>query len=238
MALVQECLCGICAQTSRKFELGPEREVALVAVKKRVEKKVNYKKQHPTDPNLFWCQMCQGYRDRNDFHSHRSGSHQVTQYCREHSNEMDRRRHPKYTKKSPQGHFSRKHPEIEGLFWCSRCEKFKDKNSFGFKACNVHQIYEVCISCRTDPVYKQQLRIIQSASRKRSIEMVSDCYIRENIRKRGFLEITPETISLVRQRIIMKRTLKEFKKWREENESNCTDVDGKQHHNEKVIEGN
>lgn len=45
--------------------------------------------------------------------------------------------------------------------------------------------------------------------------------------------ITPETIEIKRQQLIMKRTLKEFKLWRKNNESNHTDVHGKQLKNEK-----
>jgi len=57
-------------------------------------------------------------------------------------------------------------------------------------------------------------------------------YVKETLIKQG-LPVTPEMIELKRQQIIMKRTLKLFKKWRFENESDSTDVQGKQCEDEK-----
>ncbi len=65
---------------------------------------------------------------------------------------------------------------------------------------------------------------------------LKDSYIISDLRKRGEPE-TPEIIELTRQRIIMKRTLKQFKKWREENEPNHTDVYGEQFTDEEDHEG-
>ena len=61
---------------------------------------------------------------------------------------------------------------------------------------------------------------------------LDDSYVKAKIRRQQ-LPITPEMIELKRQQIIMKRTLKLFKKWRFENESDSTDVQGKQCEDEK-----
>ena len=52
---------------------------------------------------------------------------------------------------------------------------------------------------------------------------ISQKYVKDRL-KACNIPITRETIKLKRREIIMKRTLKKFKKWRKENESNHTDV--------------
>uniref|UniRef100_A0A6M3JQQ1 Uncharacterized protein n=1 Tax=viral metagenome TaxID=1070528 RepID=A0A6M3JQQ1_9ZZZZ len=63
-------------------------------------------------------------------------------------------------------------------------------------------------------------------------ERLSDRYVRIKL-TRCNIPVTPEMIELKRQQIIMKRTLKLFKKWRFENESDSTNVQGKQCEDEK-----
>ena len=77
--------------------------------------------------------------------------------------------------------------------------------------------------------------IIHKHRRKR-IDTLPDSLVKEYLKQQNIL-ITPETIEMKRQQIIAKRTLKEFKKWRKEYESNHTDVSGKQLKNEVNYEG-
>jgi hypothetical protein len=64
-----------------------------------------------------------------------------------------------------------------------------------------------------------------------------DNYVRMLLRRQQQIEATPKTIELKRQQIMMKRTLKEFKKWRQENESNHANVHGEQRPHETDHEG-
>ena len=72
--------------------------------------------------------------------------------------------------------------------------------------------------------------------KKNNVSKLQLYYIVERLKYCG-TEITPETMELKRQQITMKRTLKEFKKWRKENEPNNKDVHGKQQPNENNYEG-
>ena len=56
---------------------------------------------------------------------------------------------------------------------------------------------------------------------------ISDSYIKQILKKIGIQSPYPVWLmDAKRQQIFMKRTLKEIKKWRNEHESNCTDVYG------------
>jgi hypothetical protein len=72
--------------------------------------------------------------------------------------------------------------------------------------------------------------------KKNNVSKLQLYYIVQRLKHCG-TEITPETMELKRQQITMKRTLKEFKKWRKENEPNNKDVHGKQQPNENNYEG-
>lgn len=41
------------------------------------------KRQHPTDPNLFWCPKCRTYKERHEFHKAARGIYGVKAYCKE-----------------------------------------------------------------------------------------------------------------------------------------------------------
>ena len=73
--------------------------------------------------------------------------------------------------------------------------------------------------------------------RKVDSEEINDNYIKDLLRKQNKI-ISSETIEFKRHHIIMQRTLKQFKKYRKEkeNESDHTDVQGKQQANEQDYE--
>jgi hypothetical protein len=87
------------------------------------------------------------------------------------------------------------------------------------------------------PINKEKMIKLKRKWNKKSILTLNDCYIKNKLKKRNIVTITPEIIELKRQQIIMKRTLNEFKKWRKENESDYTDVYGKQQSHEENYEG-
>jgi len=67
---------------------------------------------------------------------------------------------------------------------------------------------------------------------QQAVMELKDFYVAAILRQGG-TEVTPETIILKRQQVLMKRTLKQFKKWREENESDSADVQTEQYENEE-----
>jgi len=75
------------------------------------------------------------------------------------------------------------------------------------------------------------------ARNKRKVMDITDGYVRGRIKARANIEledITQPMIDMKRQAIIMKRTLKQFKEWRKEYESNNADVQREQRENEEA----
>jgi len=67
----------------------------------------------------------------------------------------------------------------------------------------------------------------QKLGKKRQhINELSDFYIKRQLKRQGIQVFTTEIIELKRQQLFMIRTLREFKKWRKDNESNHVDVYG------------
>ena len=40
------------------------------------------KRPHPTDPNLFWCPKCEGYKDIGEFYKNKYTYHKISGYCK------------------------------------------------------------------------------------------------------------------------------------------------------------
>jgi hypothetical protein len=124
--------------------------------------------------------------------------------------------------------------------WCFRCcaKEQRERNinhpevGKNYKKSNIKKVRQ----WKKNSVQRLKHTASYKAQRKRaklkSVSEIRDNYLKSNMKRDG-IPITPETIELKRQQIIMKRTLKEFKKWREEYESNHTDVHGKQFENEE-----
>jgi hypothetical protein len=70
----------------------------------------------------------------------------------------------------------------------------------------------------------------------KSVSELRDSYINQILNLQNII-ISDETRELKRQQLIMKRTLKEFKKWMKEHESDYENVYGKQQPNEENFEG-
>lgn len=152
------------------------------------------KRQHPTDPNLFWCPKCKTYKARVCFHVNKSLFNGVAKYCKE-------------------------------------CFKiFRDINYS--RHIDDHRKRAIA----NGKTQKHKSLVISYMKRRR--EALKDPYIIEKLNRQGAV-ITTETIELKRQQITAKRTLRQFKQWRKENEneSNHTDVHGKQFTDEENHEG-
>lgn len=91
-------------------------------------------------------------------------------------------------------------------------------------------------SIKTNRVMRRRRQEAKDRARLSNREIKRRIYVLYGLQIK---EIQGEFIELKRQQIIMKRTLKEFKQWRKENEneSNHTDVHGKQFTDEENHEG-
>lgn len=197
------------------------------------------KRQHPTDPNLFWCSRCKQYKALHEIGRRASG--ELNSYCkqcviekvriwqqnnqdriskwreenRERINENHRRDYAKHREKRLMScaEYNSKHPDVH--------RKASDKYI---------RINRIEINRKKLERYKQKYetnpQIFKDRERKRRNDLTDD-YVKITLKMRG-VEISTETVELQRQQLIMKRTLKQFKKWREENESNYKDVHGEQ----------
>ena len=153
---------------------------------------------------------------------------------------------------------SRQHPNNPGLFLCLACGTYKPAIKFpvSFKNYNGHRngpyMSSRCQLCKTRHSNSTESGKIrrrnwekvkinrnkkQSNHKRNSCMKLTDGYLRRKIRERKLHEPDQLEIEITRVMITMKRTLREFKKWRKENESDYTDVYGKQQPYEENHEG-
>ena len=175
------------------------------------------KKQHPTNPNLFWCPKCKTFKEKGLFKVYNSRPHKISSYCRLCGNarqqEWNRNKYktdPAYAK-----HKSAYHAEWQRNKCKTDPAYVKHKN-----ACNVEWMRN---KRKTDPAYAKRQNALIAKRKKHYTSKLKDYYLKQNLKKTG-LPITPEMLELKRVQISMKRTLKEIKKWRKDNEPNYTDV--------------
>lgn len=158
------------------------------------------KRQHPTDPNLFWCPKCRAYKARSEFNNKKTNHNGINSYCKAcHARDCGERRKGAYRLRHNQLARERYIPSSRILL--TEYEKKQHARSW-FK---------------NNP---GKVKILESLKRLN----LPDSYLRARLKIRGIADAPAELIELTRQGIIMKRTLKQFKKWREENESNCAHV--------------
>jgi len=161
----------------------------------------------------------------------------------------------------------RKHPTNPDLFLCRVCNEYKGKREFTvcFRKVKDHiygpYLYFSCRKCkaiadRLSPKRKESLmrwgklahekrkrdRLYRNAMCRRyqlkATECLTNGHLRRAIREKSGHEPAQEEIDLVRQRIIMKRTLKQLKQWRKDYESKHEGMDGEQSDNEEIVQGN
>lgn len=136
---------------------------------------------------------------------------------------------------------------------CKECQKISRRqvtNNYYEK--NKEHIREVCLRrykenheiIRTQareysPKYKNKKALYRKKYRLnhgyKDVETLADSYIRRIIKNRNNITCSVEMIELFRQRIIMKRTLKQLNDWRKNNEPNDKRLDEKQRINDTVV---
>ena len=154
------------------------------------------KRQHPTEPNLFWCNIHKGYADKEDFGKSRIMIHGIHAQCRECRSKTGKDSHP--------GH----------LFDCVLCGGV-------FRIGSGLNNVKYCLLCRPlvraqtmrEWAKKNPAKILQTRHRaeREGHDELKDRYIRRLIVRRYLVSATPEMIELKREQIMLHRELKQLK---------------------------
>jgi len=150
---------------------------------------------------------------------------------------------------------NRQHRLHKELFWCNACKEFLTRDKYYYSANSSYQISAICSQCNKkkskirrekygdkhrdyqnkkyhenskDEIKRKHINEIARKAAKKAKDNLTDSYVKYRLKYEGYDVITPELIELKRMQLRMKRTLKEFKQWREDNESNHVDVHGEQ----------
>jgi len=114
---------------------------------------------------------------------------------------------------------------------CASCgKKLNRKPYWANKALNNYCSRECSDKAKFNGGYPEQLR-----KRREDAKLLNDNYITKILSNSHTIP-TPETIELKRQQIMAKRIIKEFKKWRKENDPTIADVPGIEFKNEEADE--
>lgn len=217
------------------------------------------KRQHPTDPNLFWCPKCKTYRGKGEFGKDKNDPNGIASWCI-----ICRCRKTglpyKYSKESRAKMEMTQFKKGERASMATEFQKGiipwnKGKKGIMPRPWNDTNTVVSCMHCGEDIKRKpSQVKkskhqfcspecewkwMYKGGSKAARVEL-RDTYIRTCLQSIGFnrREIAPETIELKRQQIIMKRTLKQLKDWRKEHESDRDVISGEQREDETVNEVN
>jgi hypothetical protein len=240
------------------------------------------KRQHPDNPELFWCPRCETYKARGEFTSNNKNTLGVGGECKDCHRDRYVKKGPRIiiygkTKICPQCKetkmrkmFSRNKCNPDGLSgWCKQCceikrlvwkeknrpqylesqKKYYEKNKDRLKISSK----ERRIKIYNDPILLAHHRELDKKARmaphrkehasayskkfapeynRKNRKLLLDPYVKQLLRvNNNIYDPSSETIELKRQQLIMLRTLKKFKEWRKEHESNYEDVHGKQREN-------
>ena len=175
------------------------------------------KKQHPTNPNLFWCPKCKTFKEKGIFKVDNSRPHKISSYCRLCGNALYAEWKRNKLKTDPAYAKRQNACTVE---W--KRNKLKTDPAYA-KRQNAYCVEWHRNKLKTDPAYVNKEKFRKTKVCKHSVSELKDSYLKQRLKKIG-LPITPEMLELKRVQISMKRTLKEIKKWRKDNEPNYTDV--------------
>lgn len=223
------------------------------------------KRQHPENPGLFWCPKCREYKQRLEFHRSKNDLNGIAspciacrcqktglpyRYSKEGREKMALTQIKKGERRSPGTEFKKGERSKGRCFkkgdiawndaqmkvlcdWCG--EKFKIK-PYQFRKSTKNHCSKPC----ADKSLYSGGKAEQQRIMRESCVNLDDRYIKAILGNAGMKpeEKTPLTIELKRQQMAMKRTLRQFKKWRKNHEhTNCRDVQEEQCQDEQNHEG-
>ena len=186
------------------------------------------KRQHPTDPNLFWCPKCKTYKAREEFYRRIDRTLGIAVWCKC----CDRQRQIKYRQTHQEQRrandikYRQAHPEqrrANNIKYRQAHPEQRRANDIKYRQAHPEQRRAYQMKYRqAHPeqrrAYQMKYYPTQLEYSKRRTSELCDRYIRARLKQSGSIA-TPETIELKRQLIIAKRTLKQIKQWRKENEN-------------------
>jgi hypothetical protein len=143
------------------------------------------RQQHPDNPDLFWCPKCQTYSPLTDEYWYKRASSKdgFRGRCKSCMNQESKNYYDQH--RNEIAIYRRQYAEEKKEIINIRKRRWQDNNK----------------SKRNEIAKKYQ---------KKRVDEIRETYIISNM-KRYYNVVTPEMVELTRQRIIMKRTLKQFK---------------------------
>lgn len=148
-------------------------------------------KTHLSDKNLIWCSNCKTFKIKECYGKRKNRLDGLSSWCTECNNRKSSERYYTLDKdvlRKKSRERRKLHPEVE------RAKRKRDK------------------------IYRpEKIKAYAKKAKAKAVKELKDHYLISNMKRCG-MPITKETVELKRQHILMQRTLKQFKEWREENE--------------------
>lgn len=192
---------------------------------------LNLRRLHPTNSNLFFCFNCKTYKTKDQYDQHRGGKYGIQTICRDCHTKQEKYLYDKYPERYREVH-RRSSAKLRKQY----PQRYKDSSKKYYLTNR-----EKCIK-RSVEYHKKHRNSESSIKRrirykKRIVDELRDNYVKHILNLTGVI-VTDTTLALKRQQLTMKRTLKQFKKWRKENEPDYSVIHGQQRTDETVNEGN
>ncbi|HUX79277.1 MAG TPA: hypothetical protein VMW10_05985 [Alphaproteobacteria bacterium] len=182
------------------------------------------KRQHPENPDLFWCPKCQDYKLREEFHINRNRKHGIASYCKLCTGIIGTNSYYKHIERQLKYREANKEKHRE---YC----KTKDQLKKARKRANKYHLKHPTYNSEYQKANPQKVKVWDANRNKKperkqwerergkkEREILTDRYIKRQLGYDKAFITNPKMIELKRQQITMKRTLKQFKEWRSENE--------------------
>jgi len=207
------------------------------------------KRQHPENPDLFWCPKCEAFTNKQPNGTcvpckkeymtryrkenkdaiakyHRSLFAHICKECKTKFSSANKAQDT-CSRKCSQKRRMKTTPKQQRT--CPICGEIRDVCTIGFyKNLAPDTRCERCQARIRSKKYLPEDPESQKRRNRTKIELLTDGYVATYLRCLQ-VPITPETIDLRRQQILMKRTLKKLKQWRKENDPTYTPISRKQH---------
>jgi hypothetical protein len=196
---------------------------------------LNERRLHPESIDLFFCFGCNTYKTIDAYYKQKTSKYGISVFCKICHN---------FKQKIYFDNNTGQYRKVKRKAEAKRRERIGkegmsiiNKNSYYTNRENRVKSSVAYIKQRrvNDPKWNADKR---RRYKKNIVVDIRDCYVRDILRLEA-IPVMPETIELKREQIIMKRTLKEFKKFRKENynESDHANVYGVQQSDEENHEG-
>ena len=139
------------------------------------------KRQHPDNPELFWCPKCKTYKARGEFNKRKRNKDGIYEQCRE----CQRKENSKISATGYHAQWRDEHRDklrTQGRARYRKQQKKMIERSMTWQKnnpCTMHQIW--------------------NKAGKKKIENITDAYVVRLLRHTGIVDITHETIDLKRE---------------------------------------